>query len=115
MKDFNKDIAKCYSKDTKILLELVNKEAINPLRRYNKIYLKRLVKSNDKMNIETINLLQQANLTIQNVYKILKSDGRIPYSSLKHFEKYCGLSIRKSTIFSKNVGSNHIISSSNFI
>ena len=72
MKEFNKDIAKCYSKDTKILLELVNKEAINPLRRYNKIYLKRLVKSNDKMNKETINLLQQANLTIQNVYKILK-------------------------------------------
>lgn len=55
-----------------ILQNLVNKEAIRPLNRYLKKYLKCL-ESNSKICVETTNLLYQANHTLQNVNKMLKN------------------------------------------
>lgn len=73
MKDSNnKNIIKRDVTNVELLAELVNKEAIKPLKRYNKKYLKKLLECNEQINIETINLLQQANYTIQNVYKLLE-------------------------------------------
>lgn len=55
-----------------ILQNLVNKEAISPLNRYAKKYLKNL-ESNSKICVETTNLLVQANNTLQNVSKLLRN------------------------------------------
>ncbi len=56
-----------------IFQEIIDKKAIKPLKRYNKKYLKELNICNQKINIETINLLKQANHTIKNTTKILKT------------------------------------------
>lgn len=56
-----------------IIKEVIEKKAIKPLRRYNEKYLKELNVCNEKINIETINLLKQANHTIKNTNKILKT------------------------------------------
>ena len=58
--------------DVKILQDLVNKEAIKPLKRYIKKYLK-LLERNCKISIETTNLLKQASNTLQSVDRLLKS------------------------------------------
>lgn len=55
-----------------ILQNLVIKEATRPLARYIKKYLK-LLQSNNKICIETINLLQQSSNTLQSVDKLLKN------------------------------------------
>lgn len=54
-----------------ILQSLVNKEATRPLARYIKKYLK-LLEGNNKVCIETTNLLQQSSSTLQSVDKLLK-------------------------------------------
>ncbi len=58
--------------DVKILQDLVNKEAIKPLKRYIKKYLK-LLEINCRISIETTNLLKQASNTLQSVDRLLKS------------------------------------------
>lgn len=55
-----------------ILQNLVIKEATMPLARYIKKYLK-LLEGNNKVCIETINLLQQSSNTLQSVDKLLKN------------------------------------------
>lgn len=54
-----------------ILHNLVIKEATRPLAKYIKKYLK-LLEGNNKVCIETTNLLQQSNNTLQSVDKLLK-------------------------------------------
>lgn len=57
-----------------IIQKLINKEAIFPLKRYIKKYLKSFnLNDNENICIETVNLLYQANYSIQNTYKLLKS------------------------------------------
>lgn len=51
--------------------QLVKTNFVKPMRRYIKKYLKNLSVTED-VSIETINLLQQANNTINNVYKLLR-------------------------------------------
>ena len=58
--------------NVKVLQDLVNKEAIKPLKRYIKKYLK-LLESSCKISIETTNLLKQASNTLQNVDRLLKN------------------------------------------
>lgn len=55
-----------------ILQNLVIKEATRPLARYIKKYLK-LLEGNNKVCIETTNLLQQSSNTLQSVDKLLKN------------------------------------------
>ena len=55
-----------------IIEEIIDKNAIRPLRRYNNKYLKELNICNEKINIETTNLLKQANHTIKNTTKTLR-------------------------------------------
>lgn len=55
-----------------ILEQIVLENAIQPLRRTNKKYLKKLNQYNSDIAIETINLLHQSNNTILNVNKLLK-------------------------------------------
>lgn len=59
--------------DIHVLQEIIDKKAIRQLKRYNNKYLKELNICNKKINIETINLLKQANHTIKNTSKILKT------------------------------------------
>lgn len=54
-----------------LLKQLVKKEAIEPLKRYNKKYLKKL-NNNDNIPIETVNLFKQSIQTINNTKKLLK-------------------------------------------
>ena len=53
-----------------IIQKIIDKKAIRLLRRYNKKYIKELNAGNEKINIETTNLLKQANHTIKNTTKI---------------------------------------------
>lgn len=55
-----------------LLQNLVIKEATRPLARYIKKYLK-LLNNNNKVYIETANLLQQSSNTLQSVDKLLKN------------------------------------------
>ena len=64
-----------------ILKDLVNKEAIKPLNRYIKKYLKNLERDS-KICVETTNLLVQANNTLQNVSKLLKNGEIVDSSTL---------------------------------
>ncbi len=56
----------------KVLKQLVKKEAFEPLKKYNKKYLKKL-NNNDNIPIETVNLFKQSIQTINNIKKLLKS------------------------------------------
>lgn len=58
--------------DIELLQNLVIKEATRPLARYIKKYLK-LLNNNNKVCIETANLLQQSSNTLQSVDKLLKN------------------------------------------
>ena len=53
--------------------QLVKTNFVKPMRRYIKKYLKNLSVTED-VSIETINLLHQANNTINNVYKLLRKN-----------------------------------------
>lgn len=55
-----------------IIQKIIDKKAIRLLRRYNKKYIKELNAGNEKINIETTNLLKQANHTIKNTTKTLR-------------------------------------------
>ena len=69
--DYNRNIMNLSSE--KSIRDLIEQNAIKPLKRYKKIYLKKLNGDKSNLNIETINLLHQANNTIQNVNRLLKS------------------------------------------
>lgn len=58
--------------DIELLQNLVIKESTRPLARYIKKYLK-LLNNNNKVCIETANLLQQSSNTLQSVDKLLKN------------------------------------------
>lgn len=61
--------------------QLVKKNFIKPMRRYIKKYLKSISVTDD-ICIETINLLYQANNTIDNVYKILRKNDIVDSATL---------------------------------
>lgn len=60
-------------KDLILVEQLVKNNFVKPMRRYIKKYLEQLSVT-DNISIETINLLHQANNTINNVYKLLKKN-----------------------------------------
>lgn len=61
--------------------QLVINNFIKPMRRYIKKYLKQLSVT-DNISIETINLLNQANNTINNVYKLLRKNDIVDSATL---------------------------------
>lgn len=61
--------------------QLVENNFIKPMRKYIKKYLKN-ISVNDSISIETINLLQQANNTINNVYKLLRKKDLVDSATL---------------------------------
>ena len=61
--------------------QLVKTNFLKPMRRYIKKYLKNLSVTED-VSIETINLLQQANNTINNVYKLLRKKDLVDSATL---------------------------------
>lgn len=61
--------------------QLVKTNFVKPMRRYIKKYLKNLSVTED-VSIETINLLQQANNTINNVYKLLRKNDIVDSATL---------------------------------
>ena len=61
--------------------QLVKTNFIKPMRRYIKKYLKSLSVT-EKISIETINLLHQANNTINNVYKLLRKNDIVDSAKL---------------------------------
>lgn len=61
--------------------QLVKTNFVKPMRRYIKKYLKNLSVTED-VSIETINLLQQANNTINNVYKLLRKKDLVNSATL---------------------------------
>ena len=61
--------------------QLVKTNFVKPMRRYIKKYLKNLSVTED-VSIETINLLQQANNTINNVYKLLRKKDLVDSATL---------------------------------
>lgn len=61
--------------------QLVKTDFVKPMRRYIKKYLKNLSVTED-VSIETINLLQQANNTINNVYKLLRKKDLVDSATL---------------------------------
>lgn len=61
--------------------QLVKNNFIKPMRRYIKKYLKQLAVT-DNISIETINLLHQANNTINNVYKLLRKNDIVDSATL---------------------------------
>lgn len=63
------------------LENIVSKESIKPLKRYIKKYLNSL-KNNNKVAVETINLLEQSNCTIQNIFKLLKCNELVDSATL---------------------------------
>lgn len=64
------------------LESIVKKKSIKPLKRYIKKYLKTLESNNKNVSIETINLLKQANYTIQNISKLLKCNELVDSATL---------------------------------
>lgn len=68
-------------KDIIFIEQLVKTNFVNPMRRYIKKYLKNLSVTKD-ISIETINLLQQANNTINNVYKLLRKKDLVDSATL---------------------------------
>lgn len=61
--------------------QLVKTNFVKPMRRYIKKYLKNLSVTED-VSIETINLLHQANNTINNVYKLLRKNDIVDSATL---------------------------------
>lgn len=61
--------------------QLVKTNFVKPMRRYIKKYLKNLSVT-ENVSIETINLLQQANNTINNVYKLLRKKDLVDSATL---------------------------------
>ena len=61
--------------------QLVKTNFVKPMRRYINKYLKNLSVTED-VSIETINLLQQANNTINNVYKLLRKKDLVDSATL---------------------------------
>ena len=61
--------------------QLVKNDFIKPMRKYIKKYLKQLPVTDD-ISIETINLLHQANNTINNVYKLLRKNDIVDSATL---------------------------------
>lgn len=61
--------------------QLVKTNFVKPMRRYIKKYMKNLSVTED-VSIETINLLQQANNTINNVYKLLRKKDLVDSATL---------------------------------
>ena len=64
------------------LESIVKKKSIKPLKRYIKKYLKTLESNNKNVSIETINLLKQANYTIQNISRLLKCNELVDSATL---------------------------------
>lgn len=61
--------------------QLVKTNFVKPMRKYIKKYLKQLPVTDD-ISIETINLLHQANNTINNVYKLLRKNDIVDSATL---------------------------------
>lgn len=61
--------------------QIVKTNFVKPMRRYIKKYLKNLSVTED-VSIETINLLHQANNTINNVYKLLRKNDIVDSATL---------------------------------
>lgn len=68
-------------KDLILVEQLVKNDFIKPMRKYIKKYLKQLSVTDD-ISIETINLLHQANNTINNVYKLLRKNDIVDSATL---------------------------------
>lgn len=68
-------------KDLILVEQLVKNNFVKPMRRYIKKYLEQLSVT-DNISIETINLLHQANNTINNVYKLLKKNDIVDFATL---------------------------------
>lgn len=68
-------------KDLILVEQLVKNNFVKPMRRYIKKYLEQL-SDTDNISIETINLLHQANNTINNVYKLLKKNDIVDSATL---------------------------------
>ena len=68
-------------KDLILVEQLVKNNFVKPMRRYIKKYLEQLSVT-DNISIETINLLQQANNTINNVYKLLRKKDLVDSATL---------------------------------
>ncbi len=68
-------------KDMIFIEQLVKTNFVKPMRRYIKKYLKNLSVT-ENISIETINLLQQANNTISNVYKLLRKKDLVDSATL---------------------------------
>lgn len=68
-------------KDLILVEQLVKNNFVKPMRRYIKKYLEQLSVT-DNISIETINLLNQANNTINNVYKLLKKNDIVDSATL---------------------------------
>lgn len=68
-------------KDLILVEQLVKNNFVKPMRRYIKKYLEQLSVT-DNISIETINLLHQANNTINNVYKLLKKNDIVDSATL---------------------------------
>lgn len=64
------------------LENIVEKKSTKPLKRYIKKYLKILENNDKKVSIETMNLLKQANYTIQNISKLLKCNELVDSATL---------------------------------
>lgn len=73
--------AKMDERNLMLFEQLVKKNFIKPMRRYIKKYLKSISVTDD-VCIETINLLYQANNTIDNVYKILRKNDIVDSATL---------------------------------
>jgi len=68
-------------KDLIFIEQIVKNNFIKPMRKYIKKYLKN-ISVTDSISIETINLLHQANNTINNVYKILGKNDIVDSATL---------------------------------
>ena len=68
-------------KDLILVEQLVKNNFVKPMRRKIKKYLEQLSVT-DNISIETINLLHQANNTINNVYKLLKKNDIVDSATL---------------------------------
>lgn len=68
-------------KNFELLKVLVNKYFVFPIRRYNKKWFNKLHEDNN-ISVETINLLQQANLSVRNSYKLLKNNQIVDAATL---------------------------------